>query len=185
MPGRSSRPSPSEPMRTEGRGLLRVERLVRGVALWGGGAMLLSLVGLTALDVVRRYFFNAPIYGARDVAQLMLLAMVALSTAYSARTGGQVAIEVFGSFMGPRVTRWTEALVRAAGLAMLLVLAWRLGVNGADAGRFGEASLALGIPYKGFYWLLAFGMLLYALVLALEIPIFLRGRGADFRFPPH
>jgi TRAP-type C4-dicarboxylate transport system permease small subunit len=182
MPGRSSRPLPNSP---PGCGLAGVEALVRGVALWGGGLTLLGLVGLTVADVVLRYGFNAPLFGARDVAKLLLLAMVALSTAYSARTGGQVAIELFGSFMGPRMRGASEVCVRAAGIAMLLALAWRLGVNGASAGRFGEASLALGIPFKAFYWLLAFGMLLYALVLAVEIPVFLRGRAADFRFPPH
>jgi TRAP-type C4-dicarboxylate transport system permease small subunit len=164
---------------------LGVERLVRGVALWGGGLTLLGLVGLTVADVVLRYGFNAPLFGARDVAKLMLLAMVALSTAYSARTGGQVAIELFGRLMGARLLRASEVLVRAAGILMLVVLAWRLWINGMNAGRFGEASMALGIPFKAFYWLLAVGMLLYALVLAVEIPVFLRGRAADFRFPPH
>jgi TRAP-type C4-dicarboxylate transport system permease small subunit len=156
-----------------------VERLVRLIALWGGGLMLLGLTGLTVVDVCLRYFFSSPIFGARDVAKLMLLTCVALSTAYSARTGGQVAIELFTGLMGPRITRWTEVCVRALATAMLLILTWRLAVSGVSAGRFGEASWALQIPYTPFYFILSFGMLLYALVLIVEIPLFICGRPAD------
>jgi TRAP-type C4-dicarboxylate transport system permease small subunit len=141
--------------------------------------MLLGLTGLTVVDVGLRYVFNSPIFGARDVAKLILLVCVALSIAYSARTGGQVAIEVFTSLMGPRITRWTEVFVRLAAVAMLVILTWRLWISGLNAGRFGEASLALQIPYTPFYFILSIGMLLYALVLIVEIPLFLRGRSVE------
>jgi len=156
--------------------LVRLDRTVRAVALWGGGLMLVGLMGLTVVDVVLRYLFNSPVFGARDVAKLMLLILVAFSVAYSARTGGQISIEVFTRMMGPRVLRWTEVFVRFIAAAMLLVLTWRLWYSGQNAGRFGEASLALQIPFKPFYFILAVGMLLYALVLIAEIPLCWRSR---------
>jgi TRAP-type C4-dicarboxylate transport system permease small subunit len=156
-----------------------VDRLVRWVALWGGGLMLLALTGLTVVDVCLRYFFNSPIFGARDVAKLILLTCIALSIAYSARTGGQVSIELFTGLMGPRITRWTEVLVRSVAVVMLFILAGRLWTSGLNAGRFGEASLALQISHAPFYFVLSLGMLLYALVLLVEIPLFLSGRAGD------
>jgi len=161
----------------------RLDRIVRSVALWGGGLTLVGLMGLTVVDVVLRYLFNSPIYGARDVAKLILLVMVALSVAYSARTGGQVAIEVFSSMMGPRMLRWTDVFVRSVATVVLLVLTWRLWYSGQNAGRFGEASLALQIPFKPFYFILAVGMLLYAAVLIAEIPLYLRSRATDLTPP--
>jgi hypothetical protein len=62
---------------------------------------------------------------------------------------------------------------------MLLILSWRLWISGLNAVRFGEASLALQIPYMPFYFVLSVGMLLYALVLIVEIPFFVRGRAVD------
>ena len=161
----------------------RLDRIVRSVALWGGGLTLVGLMGLTVVDVVLRYLFNSPIYGARDVAKLILLVMVALSVAYSARTGGQVAIEVFSSMMGPRMLRWTDVFVRSVATVVLLVLTWRLWYSGQNAGRFGEVSLALQIPFKPFYFILAVGMLLYAAVLIAEIPLYLRSRATDLTPP--
>ena len=55
------------------------------------------------------------------------------------------------------------------------LLVWRLWLNGLNAALFGEASMALGIPFRPFYWILALGMLLYALVLVVEIPVLLSG----------
>lgn len=165
------------------RCLDRLDRIVRSVALWGGGLMLVGLMGLTVVDVVMRYLFNSPIYGARDVAKLILLVMVAFSVAYSARTGGQISIEVFSTMMGTRMLRWTDVFVRFVATAMLMVLTWRLWHSGQNAEKFGEASLALQIPFKLFYFILAVGMLLYAAVLIAEIPLYLRNRATDITPP--
>jgi len=180
MPAKSTRPSnadeaPASPPRLIGG----VDIVVRQVALWGGGAMLLSLMGLTVVDVTLRYFFNAPLYGARDMAKLMLLVMVALSVAYSARTGGQVVIEFFSRRMGARLAAFSEAGARLAALAMLAVLSRQLWISGGQAAAFGETSMALEIPYGPFYRFLAFGMLLYAAVLVIELFLILRGRMQD------
>jgi TRAP-type C4-dicarboxylate transport system permease small subunit len=158
------------------RRLAGVDRLVRAAALWGGGAALLALMLLMVLDVALRYGISAPLYGAHDLAKLLLLGMVALALGYSARTGGQVAVELGGRLMGPVLTRCSAVGTRILALAMLLVTAAQLVRNAFDAGRFGESSLALGIPFAPFYLLLALGMLFYALALAAEIPLLLRGR---------
>lgn len=176
MPERSIQSS-SPDATPNGRGkqqLARFDRVIKSVALWGGGVMLLGLVFLTVSDVILRYFFNAPLFGARDIAKLMLLVMVALSPAYSALTGGQVAIEVFSGFMGPQLLRVVDIAVRFGASAMLVILSWRLMIGGLAAGRFGEASLSLGIPFAPFYFIFSFGMLLYATVLWVEIALLLR-----------
>lgn len=162
-----------------------VDRIVRFVALWGGGLMIISLMGITVIDVTLRYFFSLPIFGARDVSKLIMLTAVALSVAYSARTGGQVSIELFTGMMSPRITRWTEVFVRLIAIVMLIILTWRLWLSGLNASEFGEVSLALEIPFKPFYFILSLGMLLYAVVLIVELPLFLRGRTTNIKPPLH
>ena len=180
MPETSTRPSSANPPRqTRGSSMSVIDRTVRNVALWGGGTMLLGLMGLTVVDVTLRYIFNAPLYGARDVSKLMLLTMIALSVAYSARTGGQVVIEFFSHWMGSRLANFSEAGARMAAIAMLLILSWQLWLSSDSAAAFGEASLALGIPFGPFYILLAVGMLLYAVVLTAELFLIFRGRAGD------
>lgn len=174
----SSRQSNPEP-RSPRRWLSTFDRLVRGVALWGGGAALMALILLIVADVVLRYFCNAPILGARDLAKLLLVTMIALATAYSARSGGQVAIEVFSGFLGRRGLWAINIGVRGGAAIMLAILAWRLAASGLSAGRFGERSLTLAISYAPFYFLLASGMALYGLVLLAEISLLLQDEEID------
>jgi TRAP-type transport system small permease protein len=157
-----------------------LDHIVRTIALWGGGSLLLALMALTVLDVVRRYGFNAPIYGARDVAKLMLLCLVALSVAYSARTGGQVAIELFSQRLAPPLRRNLAIAVRLTAIPMLALLTWQLIDSGINAGRFGEASLALLLPFAPFYAILALGMGLYALALVVEVGLLWCGEDLGF-----
>jgi len=184
MQGKYLKPSPGKDKQPDPM-LGYIDRIVRFIALWGGGLMIVSLMGITVIDVILRHFFSSPIFGARDVSKLIMLTVVALSVAYSARTGGQVSIELFSDMMGPRIIRWTEMFVRFIAIVMLTILAWRLWLSGLNASEFGEASLALEIPFGPFYFILSLGMLLYAIVLIVEIPLLLRGRVTDLKPPAH
>ena len=146
-----------------------IERVVRIIALWFGGVVLFIMMGLTVVDVIFRDVLNAPIFGAEDLWRVGLLIVVATAVAYSGRTGGQVAVELYSDALGSGITRWTDKLVRLIGAAMFTVLAWRLLINGRDAAIYGETSQGLLLSHGPFYYILAAGMGLYALVLAVEI----------------
>ncbi len=152
----------------ENRALGIVDRVVLFVALWIGGPVVCFMVLVTVIDVTLRYVFNSPIFGAQDFSTLSLSVMVATAIAYSGRTGGQVSVELFTNLMGPGVTRWTNLIVRLLGMAMLGVLCWQLVLAGLNASTYGEASFALLIPFEPFFYILAAGMFLYALVLVDE-----------------
>ena len=158
------------------RALDLVDRAVRPVALYAGGAAVVGLAALTVVAVVCRYVFNAPIFGADDFNQILLVLTVAFSVGYSGRTGGQVAVEILGIVTGPDLTRWTDIAVKAAGCAMMAVLAWKLVESGLNAARYGETTLSLELTLQPLFWALAFGMALYGLVLAAETASLIRGR---------
>mgnify|MGYP001168060031 FL=1 len=154
----------------------RIDRLVRPVALYFGGFVVTALILLTVVQVGFRYLLNSPIRGADDLAQLLLVAVVAFSVAQSGRTGSQVAVEILGTIGGPKITRWTDILVKVLGVVMLIILTLKLIDNGNHAADFGEATLTLLISFGPFFYLLAFGMALYAVVLIVEIYVHLCGR---------
>ncbi len=141
-----------------------IDRLARGLAL-AAGAVLVALVLLTVADVGLRYLFDAPIFGAHDVTELGLVLVVFGAMAFCGRSGGHVAVDVMGRWMGPRLSRWADALVAALAAATFAVLAWRAAVSAFEAAALGESSNLLSIPYAPFYGVIALGAVLYALVL--------------------
>ena len=73
--GQKTSPSTSR-TNTEG---CEADSLTRGIrAVLGGFAavMLAILVGLTVVDVVGRYFFNAPIPGGYEITQILMAAII-------------------------------------------------------------------------------------------------------------
>ncbi|MDP6840625.1 MAG: TRAP transporter small permease [Rhodospirillales bacterium] len=152
-----------------------IDRVVRPLALYLGGTIIIVLCLLTVTAVGFRYVLNSPIFGVRDIAQLLLLTIVTFSVGQSGRTGSQVAVELLGTVTSPKFTRWTDAFVKILGAIMMGILTVQLVANGLSAAEYGEASNSLVIPFGPFFYLLAFGMALYGIVLLFEIYVHLRG----------
>jgi len=148
--------------------LEQFDRVIKWFTLIGGGLSILFLMVLTVVDVMMRYLFNSPIFGVQDLLQLTLLLIVAFSTAFGGRTGAHIEIELFEHKMNPHFARWSLLVVRLTGVVLVGVLAWRLIENGLMSVMFGEATQQLLISYEPFYYILAAGMGLYAMVLLVE-----------------
>ena len=156
-----------------------VDRVVRPVALYAGGAAVIGLALLIVVAVVCRYVFNSPIFGADDFNQILLVLTVAFAVGYSGRSGGQVTVEILGIVTGPRITRWTDIAVKAGGCAMMAALVWMLIESGINAAKYGETTLSLELTLQPLFWALAFGMALYGLVLFAETVALIREPGPD------
>ncbi len=154
-----------------------LDRLVRSIALYAGGATVIGLAVLIVTAVVFRYLFNSPIFGADDFNQILLVSTVAFAVAHSGRTGGQVVVEILSIVTGPKITRWTDILVKLVGAVMMGILVWMLIESGINAAEYGETTLSLEITLMPFFWVLAFGMALYGIVLLAEMVALIRGRG--------
>ena len=154
-----------------------VDRILLWVSLIGGGSALVFMTGLSVWNVlVMRKALNAPITGAEDILILVLVVIVALSIPLGARTGAHIEIEVLESRMSAAFAKWSMILMKVLGVALLIIMAWRLWHAGQSASRFGETTQQLLISYEPFYYVLAASVALYAVVLVIEIGQLLRNK---------
>jgi TRAP-type C4-dicarboxylate transport system permease small subunit len=153
----------------------KIDAVVRPLALYIGGFIVIALCLMTVTAVGFRYVLNSPIFGVSDIAQLLLLTIVTFSIGQSGRTGGQVAVELLGTVTSPKITRWTDIFVKILGAIMMGILTLKLIEGGFSAASYGETSNILIIPFGPFMYLLAFGIALYGFVLLFEIYVHLRG----------
>ena len=155
--------------------LVFIDRCIHPITLYAGGIALIGLAVLIVTAVIFRYVFNSPIFGTDDFNQIFLMATVAFSVAYSGRKGGQVIVEILSLVTGPRFTRWTDIFVKLLGTLMMCILISVLIESGINAAEYGETTRSLEITLQPFFWILAFGMALYAIVLLFELIALLRG----------
>jgi TRAP-type C4-dicarboxylate transport system permease small subunit len=148
--------------------LVRVTQLTVTAAAAVAGAVLVALMCLTVADVVGRYFFNSPISGVFDLTQFSVLIMTFLSFAYCGFRGAHVVIELLYDRIPEGAQFAVRRLSNAVGTVLFAVIAWRAVVQSFDVREFNETSQLLTIPYWPFYYVVAFGAALFAIVLAIK-----------------
>jgi len=110
------------------------------------GALLLALTLVTCIDVVARYWFNAPLSGAYELTEIFLASLVFLALPVTTSRGEHVEVDLMDMVAGGRITRAVQPL---AGLLVALVLAvfsWRLVLHGQRLAQDGAVSDSLSLP---------------------------------------
>jgi len=135
----------------------------------GGGVLAFMTVYCAFNAAIMRKLFNSPIIGAEDILIVLLVAVVAISIPFGARTGAHIEIDFMEPRMSPAFAKWSLILVKIAGFILLAIMSWRLWLAGGSAAKFGETTQLLYIPFGPFYYLLAVSIGIYAIVLILDI----------------
>jgi TRAP-type transport system small permease protein len=143
------------------------------------GVSLLFMVVLIAAGVLLRFAFAQPILGLNEIVQLNSVAVVMLALPWATSEGAHVRVDVLDKAIG-RAGRYAGDLMsRALSVFVLAVLVWRAALKALDALKYGDATNMLGLPVWPFYAILALGMALCVVVLAVQVVALLAGGPRD------
>lgn len=159
------------------RAIEAFDRALRWLAI-AGGVVLMGMVLLTVVDVGLRKF-HEPIFGRQNISELALLVVVFFAVPYCGRVKGHVSVDLIGNIAGPRFLRVTDILVNLIGAGIFAVLAWRALIAAEHAIEIERVSNLLAIPHWPFYYVIALGSTLYAIVQIIDAARAFTGRGAD------
>jgi TRAP-type C4-dicarboxylate transport system permease small subunit len=139
------------------------------------GFLLLAMMGLTVVDVVRRYVFNDPIVGAFEATEVMLALAIFAGLPLVTARGAHVQVRLLLD-VAPRPVRFVLDRVADVAVAVLLAgAAWLLVDRAESLGRFGDATVLLRIPLAPVAYALA--ALAAAAAVAAAVRVVLRWRG--------
>jgi TRAP-type C4-dicarboxylate transport system permease small subunit len=143
------------------------------------GVSLLFMVVLISTGVLMRFVFAQPILGLNEIVQLNSVAVVMLALPWATAEGAHVRVDVLDRAIG-RAGRYAgDLLSRGLSAFVLAVLVWRAALKALDALKYGDATNMLGLPVWPFYAILALGMALCVIVLAVQIAALLAGGPRD------
>lgn len=126
------------------------------------------LLGLTVWDVVGRYGFNRPLFGATEMIQWIMGAFVFCGLGLVSARNAHVAVDLISPGLARRFPRLMAGIIGAFTAAGLAVIAWQLARVGLDAALRGKQSLVLEIA-------VAVPMFAYAGLCALATALHLMG----------
>lgn len=132
------------------------------------GLTLLGLVAVTCVDVIGRYFFDAPLAGAFEITELMLAALVFTALPLTTERREHVEVDLLGFAFGPKLTQLLSAFAGLFSAALLATFSWRLFVLAGQTAHDGATTNALLIPLAPFGYLAAASTLISAFIAILR-----------------
>lgn len=144
-----------------------MEPLLRRIsnALAAFACVILMLVMLiTFVDVVGRYFFNAPVTFAVELIQLGMGLLVLFGLAITTLERGHIAVDLVETLVPGPVRRLFAFFAAVCGAAFISLMAWRLWDRGMNFYGDGLATDVLFLPVWPVVLLMAFAAAVAAIV---------------------
>jgi TRAP-type C4-dicarboxylate transport system permease small subunit len=140
---------------------------------WFAAAVLAALMLLTCVDVAGRYLFNSPVYGAFELTEMMLAALIFAALPLVSLRNDHVTVDLFDPVTPDGLLRVQHVAACAIGATCTAYLAWRLWIRAGNLLAAGEttAQLKLTIAWLAYGMAALMGISAVAmLVLALRRP---------------
>ncbi len=136
--------------------------------LLGGFAALLlfAMMALTFVDVVGRYFFNAPVPGAFEITELMLATLIFAALPLVTIYGEQITVDLFDTFIPNTVRHLRDGVISALSAAALFVLSVSMWGKAAESSGYGDTTAMLNIPIAPMIYFMSVMLALTGVVLA-------------------
>jgi len=108
--------------------------------------VLLALAVLTFIDVCGRYLFNRPVYGAYEIVEILMAALIFTALPVVTLTDRHITIDLLDTRTPPSLARLRDLIVNIVSAVAMAVIAWQLAVLGKDKAMYGDVTTFLRIP---------------------------------------
>lgn len=147
-----------------GRFALPIERWSEASLGLIASVALFAMMILTFVDVVGRYFFSAPVLGAMEIVEVLLVLTIFAGLPLAALRQSHIEIDVLASWMPAGLWRLLGRLGNLIFAGSLVYAAQLLVLRAQQLAQDGEVTAILHIPVLAVAWFMAVLSLLAALL---------------------
>ena len=128
----------------------------------------MAVMLLVVSNIILR-LWGRPIEGTYEWIGFITAASIGLSLAYCAVQKGHIAVTFFVDKLAPRQQAGIEIIINLVSILFLLLAFWEGILYGKSMKISGEVALTTKVPFYPFIYLIAFGLLVLALVILVEL----------------
>ncbi len=132
--------------------------------------VLFVLMVLTCADVIGRYFFSSPVFGAFEITEMLLASLIFLGLPLVTLRNEHVTVDVLDPITPDRMFRMEHIIACMVGFVSTGYLAWRLLVRAMNMDAAGETTAQL--KFKLAYLTYSMSALMALTALALLVLMF-------------
>ncbi len=119
------------------------------------GVAILFMMAVTSVDVIGRFFFNAPLTGAFELTELTMALVIFAGLSLAALAREHITVNLFESRIPERARRWQLVAGNVVCAAVVAVMAWRILERGNALLASRETTLVLGVMRGHVAWAMA------------------------------
>ncbi|HEX7440245.1 MAG TPA: TRAP transporter small permease [Caldimonas sp.] len=135
------------------------------VALGATSASVLFLMMMiTAVDVVGRYLFNAPLNGGFEITEMLLAALIYCGLPLVSQRREHIVIDTFDTFMAPRVKRALDVIAEIVCSATLGGIGYLIFRRAVRVAEYGDTTNVLKLPLAPVAYLMGAMIVIAALI---------------------
>jgi len=108
--------------------------------------LLFLMMALTFVDVIGRYFFTAPVFGAAEMIQFLLAMTIFGGLSLVNARDSHITVELFEPWLQRRIPRLQTILVQTFSVVVMTIIAWQLTVFAIEAHELGSMTVVLEWP---------------------------------------
>jgi TRAP-type C4-dicarboxylate transport system permease small subunit len=150
----------------------RIDRIGSIVGSIGGGisgALICGMMALIFLDVILRTLFNKPILGSYEVVQMAMGLIVFFALSFAQKEKSLVRVDFIINYYPEKL----RTVIWAIGDLISTVVAWALAIccfayAAGTLSENGSMTSVLMLPYYPFYYVGAFALFIFAIVLTTD-----------------
>ena len=108
--------------------------------------LLFTMMALTFVDVIGRYVFTAPVFGAAEMIQFLLAMTIFGGLSLINAHDSHITVELFEPWLQKRFPRLQPILVQTFSVGVMTIIAWQLTVFAIEAHEIGSFTVVLEWP---------------------------------------
>lgn len=108
--------------------------------------LLFVMMALTFVDVIGRYVFTAPVFGAAEMIQFLLAMTIFGGLSLINAHDSHITVELFEPWLKKRFPRLQPIVVQSFSVGVMAIIAWQLTVFAIEAHEIGSFTVVLEWP---------------------------------------
>jgi len=136
--------------------------------MFAGSVAVLLLMSLATVNVVARFFFNAPYRGAYELVGFLGAIVIAFALGYTQKRKDHIVVDILTEKFPKRVNKILDGVNYFITTIFFAIVSWQVFVWGMKISKSGEVSETLKIIFHPFVYSVAVGFAVFSLTLIID-----------------
>ncbi len=133
-----------------------------------GSVAVLSLMSLATVNVVLRFFFNAPYRGTYELVGFMGALVIAFALGYTQKRKDHIVVDILTAKFPKRINKILDRINYFVTTIFFAIVSWQVFVWGMKISKSGEVSETIKIIFHPFVYSVSLGFAVFSLTLILD-----------------